>query len=416
MTGRLHVWLRGQRLGEIDQLRNGRLRLRYDTEALDTYGLGARPLSLSLPLTDKRVQGDALERFLDNLLPEGAVRGALERAYRIRPGDTFALLTRIGRECAGAIQLTADAAAPGDGELVDLEPSEVERIVSSLPTLDAPEGHAVSASLGGVQSKVLLTRTGNGWAWPAGGAISTHLIKPEPVTDVGPADLIRWEEWTLRLARATGLPAAHAELADFDGRLALVVERFDRTEGRRTHQEDFTQALGVAARDKYESSTSDARLRRVALEAGAEARSPAGLVTDLLAQVAFNLIVGNGDAHSKNYSLAIDETATFSMAPLYDVAPVYLLNELYQNFGHNLDGQVRLRYLTAEHLVREASGWGIGNEVVAQVMSGVATGIRRALPEVRAEVIDVDAVADVVDRRAAAMFRVASGDPPAVPA
>ncbi|WP_250445774.1 HipA domain-containing protein [Actinotalea sp. C106] len=406
MTSLLHVWLRGDHLGEVEQLRTGRLRLRYDATALDTYGIGSRPLSLSLPLTDKRVQGDRLERFLDNLLPEGPVRGALEREHDIRPGDSFALLSRIGRECAGAIQLTTDADAPGDGQLVDLSTSEVQRVVANLPTLDPPEGQVVSASLGGVQSKVLLSRTTSGWAWPGDGALSTHLIKPEPVTDLGPADLIRWEEWALRLARAAGLPAAHAELEDFDGRLALVVERFDRAQGRRTHQEDVTQALGVAARDKYESSVGDARLRRIALEAGAEARNPAGLVADLLAQVAFNLIIGNGDAHSKNYSLTIDETATFSMAPLYDVAPVYLLDGRYQSFGHHLDGQARLRYLTAEHLVREAAGWGISREATTAVMSRVAERVRGALPETHPQGVDVDRVATAVEERATAMLAV----------
>nr|WP_239199952.1 HipA domain-containing protein [Cellulomonas sp. ACRRI]MCG7288237.1 HipA domain-containing protein [Cellulomonas sp. ACRRI] len=406
MSRVLHVWLRGRHLAELEQLRNGRLRMRYDSEALDTWGIGARPLSLSLPLTEKRVQGDHLERFLDNLLPEGAVRGALERQHRIRPGDTFALLARIGRECAGAIQLTDDDGPAPDGHLVPLTAAEVDRIVSNLPTLEPPEGEVVSASLGGIQSKVLLTRTRDGWAWPAAGAMSTHIIKPEPVTDVGPADLIRWEDWTLRVARAAGLPAAHTELADFDGRLALVVERFDRTHGRRSHQEDFTQALGVAARDKYESGTGEERLRRIAVDAGVEAVDPVGFVTELVGQLAFNLIVGNGDAHSKNYSLAIDETATFSMAPLYDVAPVYLLNPMYQSFGHSLDGTGRLRHLTAGHLVRESTSWGADPEVVARTVATVATRVRTALGEVVAHGIDTARVAEGIDERARAALEV----------
>jgi serine/threonine-protein kinase HipA len=406
MTNILHVWLRGQRLGELEQLRNGRLRLRYDTAALDTYGIGARPLSLSLPLTDRRVQGDHLERYLDNLLPEGSVRGTLEREHQIRPGDTFALLTHIGRECAGAVQFTTDPAISGDGHLIDLTDAEVNRIISALPTLDPPEGLTVSASLGGMQAKVLLTRTTRGWAWPADGAMSTHIIKPEPITDVAVPDLIRWEEWALRLARTAGLPAANAELADFDGRLALIVERFDRTGARRAHQEDFAQALGVSARDKYESTTTERRLQRIAREAGAEALAPASFVADELTQVAFNLIMGNGDAHSKNYSLAISETATFSMTPLYDVAPLYLLNEVFQHFGHHLDGQGRLRHLTAEHLHREATTWGVADTAVREVMTSVAARVRAVLPACHANHIDIDRVAQVVDARATAMLDI----------
>lgn len=404
MTGLLHVWLRSEHVAELEQLRNGRLRLRYTVSALDTYGLDARPLSLSLPLTDRRVQGDTLERFLDNLLPEGPVRGALEREHGVRPGDTFALLTHLGKECAGAIQLTGDDTTPGVGRLVPLTDDETARLVANLPTLDPPPGEVVSASLGGVQSKVLLTRTPDGWAWPADGAMSTHLVKPEPSTGIGPPDLVRWEEWTLRLARAAGLPAAHAELADFDGRLALVVTRFDRHDGRRSHQEDLTQALGIATRDKYESRSDERRLRTVAVEAGAQSRSPGRFVTELLAQVTFNLVIGNGDAHSKNYSLAIDDSASFSVAPLYDVAPVYLLNPVYQSFGHHLDGQGRLRHLTAAHLLREARTWGVNAALVEETVASTATSVRDMLPTVTADGIDVSRIAEAIDARAGAVL------------
>lgn len=402
MTGRLHVWLHGRPLGTVDRLRNARLRLRFSSEALDSYGVGARPLSLSLPLTERRVQGDRLERFLDNLLPEGGVRSALEREHGLAPADTFGLLSRIGRECAGAVQLTEDEAPPGPGHLLSLSGDDVDRIVSQLPTLEPPPGQVVSASLGGVQSKVLLARTGEGWAWPADGALSTHLIKPEPTSDIAVPDLIRWEEWALRLARTSSIPAANAQLADFDGRLALVVERFDRHDGRRSHQEDLTQALGVSSRDKYETLAAERRLATVAKDAGAEAVVPSVLARDLLTQVTFNLLVGNGDAHSKNYSLSISPAAAFSMSPLYDVAPVYLLNRVFQTFGHLLDGQGRLPYLTAAHLRTEAGTWGLTDAEVCETIARVAAHVRDALPTCEGDGIDVSEVADLVDARAVA--------------
>ncbi|GHS87869.1 putative kinase Y4mE [Actinomycetota bacterium] len=411
MTGLLQLWLRGEHLGELEQLRTGRLRLRYSTEALDTYGVGARPLSLSLPLTDRRVQGDVLERFLDNLLPEGAVRAALERENGIRPGDTFALLTVVGRECAGAVQLTADDAAPGPGRLIPLTDAEAGALVSGLPSLEPPEGQVVSASLGGMQAKVLLTRTSEGWAWPAEGALSTHIIKPEPVNDIVLPELVRWEEWALRLARGAGVPAAHAELADFDGRTAIVVERFDRVGGERVHQEDFAQALGISARDKYESSaTGHTRLLAIAQDAAAEAVVPSSLVVDELTQVAFNLVVGNGDAHSKNYSLAISPTASYSMTPMYDVAPVYLLNSIYQHFGHVVDGQARLRHLTGAHLGREAERWGLPAGRARDVIADVAERVRAAVGSCAGQGIDVERVAEEVAARAGGVLDALVGD------
>lgn len=409
MSDRLVVWLHGVRLGEVQRLRNGRLRLRFDDAAVTRHGIGARPLSLSLPVTDRRVQGPQLDRFLDNLLPESSVRSALEREHGVGPGDTFSLLGALGRECAGAVQLTSDDEPVGPGRLVAMSDDAVAALVARLPTLDPPDGETVSASLGGVQAKVLLTRTEQGWAWPADGALSTHILKPEPITDVAVPDLVRWEEWTLRLARSAGLPAARAELADFDGRTAIVVERFDRRDGARIHQEDVAQALGVAARDKYEPSAGrPSRLEQLAAVAQDEATDPDAFVADLLAQVTFNLVVGNGDAHAKNYSVTLGGAAGCTMSPLYDVAPVFLLNPAYQHFGLALDGQPRLRHLTGEHLVREAQHWGVRPAVVRDVVEQVTTAVRAALPHCDGQGIDADPVADRIAQRAADVLQSAS--------
>jgi serine/threonine-protein kinase HipA len=364
-----------------------------------TYGFGARPLSLSLPLTDKRVQGDALERFCDNLLPEGTVRAVLEREHAIRPGDGFALLAHIGRECAGAIQFTAPDEAVGDGILTPLTDEHVDQIVRDLPTHPAQDGLEVSASLGGVQDKVLLARTAEGWAWPAAGAMSTHLIKPEPITtQVVVPQIIRYEHWALRLAADAGLRAATADLQTFAGREALVVERFDRSDGYRTHQEDFTQALGLAARDKYEASTGERRLAALAARAAPEALDPVAFLSDLLTQVTFNAAIGNGDAHSKNYSVHISRSANVSMTPLYDVAPVFLVASRLRHAGHAVDEQVYLPSITAAHLVSEARLWGLSAEVAAALVQRTLLALARSAEALGDPDVEIPVAEKVRDR------------------
>lgn len=379
----LSVWLHGAEFGDLEKLRNGRMRLRVAPEAVRRYGRGSHPLSLSLPISGKRVEGPELERFLDGLLPESPVRGSLERTHGISPGDTFALLKVIGQECAGAVQFTPQGQAPGAGYLRELSKEDADRIVRDLPTLDPPDGLAVEASLGGVQAKVLLTRTEHGWAWPADGAMSTHIIKPEPVTDVVVGRLIEYEEWTMRMAAAAGLDAPAVTLADFDGRLAIIVERYDRTAGRRTHQEDFTQALAIAARDKYESTTQPpTRLQQIATRAAAESVDPDGFRRDLLRQVTFNTVIGNGDAHSKNYSMLIDRSGAFSMAPTYDAAPVFLLNSRLAHSGHVLAGQTNLRHISAAHLLDSAVAWGIDPTEARETVAGLCEAVADAAPDV----------------------------------
>lgn len=380
MTDLLHVWLRGEHHAELERLRNGTVRLRSDASVLDRYGIGARPLSLSMPLESRRVSGDVLDAFLEGLLPEGQVREDLNREHRAR--TAFDLLARIGLECAGAVQFTPSEEPPGVGDLLPLSDAEVDRMVVALPTLTPPEGQPLTASLGGIQAKILLTKTDSGWAWPSAGAMSSHLIKPQASSTGGPQHLVHAEHWAMQVAARAGLPAATTELHNFDGRPAIVVERFDRRDGRRVHQEDFAQALGVLPASKYESTLRDrSRLRTIADLGSQNATSPREFRAALLRQAAFNAMIGNADAHSKNYSLQIDETAGYRPAPLYDVAPVFFLGE-YRHAGHAVDGQIDLRYISRAHLVAEGVRWGIARREAEGVVVELAETTASAITEV----------------------------------
>jgi serine/threonine-protein kinase HipA len=144
---------------------------------------------------------------------------------------------------------------------------------------------------------VLLTRHDGGLAWPGRGAVSTHIIKPEPLEPYIPA-LLAAEDWALKTAAAAGIPAATARLEMFGSRQAIIVDRFDRAPaGCRLHQEDFTQALALASEAKYEgSSAPPSRLTRLVKAAAPHTRDDDAFRRDLLKAVTFNLAIGNGDA------------------------------------------------------------------------------------------------------------------------
>jgi serine/threonine-protein kinase HipA len=399
MADILDVWLSGRHLGELKRLRNGAMRLRFNDEAINHYGAGSKALSLSLPMTPKRVEGASLGTFIEGLLPEFGVRSALEHEHDVNPFDSFGLLRAVGTECAGAVQFTPQGKPPGPGFLRELSDDEVTVMVRDLPTLTPPDGLPVSASLSGVQAKILLSRSQHGWAWPAAGAMSTHIIKPEPITDVVVAHLVESEDWAMRLARKAGLNVANAELLDFDGRKAIVVQRYDRVGGRRIHQEDFTQALGFPSSNKYESAiTTPTRLFRIANEAGDEAFDRNAFQEDLLRAITFNIIIGNGNAHSKNYSLPIDEQGLFQIAPLYDTAPVFLLNANLYHSGHVIDGQVNLKYIERGHIERAAQSWGMKQETAHHVVTGVIESIVEQVADIAADA-DIASLPDLVTAR-----------------
>lgn len=381
MRGRkvLDVYLHGRHVGE---LRGSGLRLsfQYDREILAEYGAGSILLSLSMPVRRTEIRGPEVYTFFNGLLPEGQVRAHLAKDHGLSAPDALGLLTVLGGDCAGAVQVLPPGTTPErPGPLVPLSREQVIGVVESLPTWDLPDDFLITASLGGVQSKVLLSRQENGWAWPGRGAVSTHIIKPEPLDSPIPL-LLESEDWALRLAAAAGLSAARAHLEKFGDRQAIVVERFDRApDGARVHQEDFTQALALGSEAKYEGTAAPpSRLTRIAETAAPHARDEEEFRRSLLRAITFNTLIGNGDAHSKNYSLTLLDGGEVRFAPLYDVAPTLLLYPPSNNAGHTVGGQVRLTYITLEHLVKEGTAWGMDPDDARRTVASTVASVAEA--------------------------------------
>ncbi len=371
----LAVWLHETHIATLSEPSTYRYRLTFTPEALDTFGAGARVLSLSLPLAERPIEDhrtdptrQPVSAFLEGLLPEGNLRTQIATTLGVLPLDKMALLAQVGAECAGAVRFLPSGTAPSTGRVRPLERAEVDQLVTDLPTYRLPKGSAPQASLAGVQDKVLLTRLPDGtWGWPQDGAASSHLIKPEPSGNQALAHLVQTEDWAMRVAAAAGLPAAHTELETFAGREAIVVTRYDRLPGgRRIHQEDFCQALSLDPQAKYEShpetKARGSRLKRLTAIAAPRALDPDQFRRDLLRLVSFNVVIGNGDAHSKNYSILLGTRGEVSLAPLYDTAPVHYLVSRFNNTGHILNGRANLDWVDIDDLVTEAVSWGMGKK------------------------------------------------------
>jgi serine/threonine-protein kinase HipA len=367
----LNVWLYGVHTARLSEPTRFRYRLDFTDDAMDAFGEGSRVLSLALPISrepvvDSRRPGAGLHvsAFIEGLLPEGNLRAHIAASAGVPVTDSMELLTRVGAECAGAVQILDAAIELGPGHVRPLTDEEVTRLVAGLPTYHLPDGATPQASLAGIQDKVLLAALDDGgWGWPEQGAPSTHIVKPEPLGGSIP-HLIQTEDWALHVARAAELVAAESRLATFDQREAIVVTRYDRdASGQRLHQEDFCQAIGLAPQAKYESTAEatryGSRLKRIARLAAARAEDPNAFRTALLKAVTFNVAIGNGDAHSKNYSLMIDRVGRVSLAPIYDSAPTAYLDPKYKGTGHVINGKTSIDTVALEDLTAEAASWGM---------------------------------------------------------
>lgn len=367
----LNVWLYGVHIARLSEPSRFRYRLDFTDDAMDAFGEGSRVLSLALPITRKPAAdsknpsaGHSVSAFIEGLLPEGNLRQHIATHAGVPVTDSMELLSRVGAECAGAVQIIDAGIEPGPGRLRSLTEEEVTRLVADLPTYHLPDGAVPQASLAGIQDKVLLAALEDGgWGWPERGAPSTHIVKPEPLGGSVP-HLIQCEDWALHVARAANLSAAESRLATFDRREAIIVTRYDRdASGRRLHQEDFCQAIGLAPRAKYESTAEatrhGSRLRRIARMAAPRAPDPDAFRRDLLQAMTFNVVIGNGDAHSKNYSLMIDRVGRVSLAPIYDSAPTAYLDRKYKGTGHVINGKTSIDTIAVTDLADEAASWGM---------------------------------------------------------
>jgi serine/threonine-protein kinase HipA len=189
---------------------------------------------------------------------------------------------------------------------------------------------------------------------PLHGAPSSHILKPA-IRRI--ADSVLNEGFCLALAKAIDLKVAAAEIRDAQGRPYLLVERYDRIHGpddrpRRLHQEDFCQALGVAPEYKYQNEGGPTVPDCFALVR--KATRPAALyVPQLLDALLFNTLVGNNDAHSKNYSL-IYRTEGAMLAPLYDVLCTVVYPELTTKMAMKIGGHYKFSDIYPRHWERFA--------------------------------------------------------------
>lgn len=393
----LDVWLYGTKIARIDSDR-GRPRLTYTQEAMQRYSPGTPLLSLSLPVRTERYPQGVVRSFLDGLLLEGDARRRVAREVGVAADDTYGLIKELGRDCAGAVVIqpaeNPEPPAPTTLGAERVDESALAELVGNLEAAPLGVGGRVRVSLAGVQDKLLLTRLPDGsWGRPVEGTPSTHILKPEIAAY---PDTVANEAFCMRLASALGLEAAHVETAEVGGRKLLVVQRYDRRvddDGtvHRIHQEDFCQVTGTPPSKKYQEDGGPSLVRIAGILSHA---ATADSLERLLRSVTLNVVVGNGDAHAKNFSLLHEEDGRLLLAPAYDVMSTTVYGD--QRLAMYVDTLQRTERVTAHRLVAEGSSWGMSRgraaEVISELLDRLPDAVDRAwlqTPDMPARFISV---------------------------
>ena len=354
----LDVYLHGNLAGQLVQRDNGLTSFQYGEAWLGRTD--AMPLSLSLPLREQRFAHRACTPFFGGVLPEGRNRRLIAGILGVSEANDFALLERIGGECAGAVTLLPEGTptVAQDQRTRKLDQKELARVLHELgqrPLLVGTEG--LRLSLAGAQDK-LPVRLVDGWfALPLGTAASTHILKPATPDYEG---LVFNEAFCLALAHAIGLSTTECSVGRVDDLDYLALQRFDRRidgeDVTRIHQEDFCQALGVPSERKYQNEGGPSLKRCFALLRSVSA-APVLDLGALLDAVVFNLMIGNNDAHGKNFALLHAGAGSSRLAPLYDLVCTAFYPTLAGEMAMRVGGQrvaSRVTPTDLERLAKEA--------------------------------------------------------------
>lgn len=369
---RLVVWSDQHIAGELSIDRGGAMHFTYAPDYLADSA--AARLSHALPKQGEPF-GDALcKAVFGGLLPEEGQRTAIARALGVSPDNPFRLLAALGGDVAGALAFLAEGEAPPDatqGEPAQpLDDADLAALIGRLPRVPmlAGEGGA-RLSLAGAQGKLPVVMIDGAIAVPRIGEPSTHLIKPEPDRFPG---LAANEAFCLALARTVGLDAAIAAWREVAGKPYLLVARYDRLDRdghtTRLHQEDFAQAMGVPSNRKYASEGGPTFRDCFALVRQATTR-PAREVLKLADAAIFNMIIGNADAHAKNYSMLRRDNGEVVLAPLYDLVATHMWPEL----------SAELEEVDAESFERFAADAGVGLPFLRRRAAALATRVQAAI-------------------------------------
>ena len=347
MSERLNVVLGGRRVGTLD--RDASLDVfsfRYLSEYLERGDAVA--ISKSLPLQEEAFNALESRTFFENLLPPEVVRRKLEKILQHDYRNTFAFLRDLGGDCAGAISLCPDGMVPDSGEdaLHELTEDEADEILRSLPERPLLQGlvDGYRISVAGAQDKLVARIRENTVILPLRGAASTHIVKPQMAIC---QDSVENECFCQRLALAVGLDAAKAGIIDIKDRAYYATERYDRevADGKviRLLQEDFCQALGVPAEEKYEEDGGPSAVRCFAFLR----REGFGFaeMQKFIDALVFNFIVGNADAHAKNFSLLYSGGVP-SFAPLYDILSTSVYPNLAGRMAMSIGGAREFKDVT----------------------------------------------------------------------
>jgi serine/threonine-protein kinase HipA len=347
--------------------------------------------------------GGQLPPFFAGLLPESELRKRLE-ATRHNPEDRddFGVLAAAGEDLPGAVvvQPPVDAHSIPEYARTFGATGGADNLEMSV-TEGATEG---AASISGVQNKLALSTVNKGkrYTMPGHGKLSDVIAKLPAKND----DSQIFNEYVaMQLAKAAGVNVASCEpmplavieidgLQDIAGTATsfLAVERYDRQGNERIHAEDGCQLLGRMPNAKYGKEA-----QFEALLGLLNALSPRGVrdVREFFVRQAVNTLLGNSDAHLKNFSVLYPDKVHPELTPAYDIVCVSALAG-FANYGTNVAIDRLQRAQTIETYTDLAKAAGIAQRIATAAVKAAVSAAQDTWPKLLDELPTPPGMKEVV--------------------
>ena len=352
--------LHGRLVGYLTGFTNGQNVVTFDRAFREdpvrpTFSLTTHPefpragTLLSRPWTTRQ----RVHPVLSNLLPEGALRDFIAQGLKVHRDNEFAFLAYLGRDLPGAI--VAEPAEPKDlpATLLDtLGQAKSVRIVGT--------SNEKKFSLAGVQMKFSMKEHDGRYNLATGDELGDWIIKTPSTTH----RCVPENEYTaMMLAELVGVDMPDIRLVELDKldnlpainlpaeKLAFAIRRFDRKEGQRVHMEDFAQVLMKYPHEKYDSANYE-QLARILYRFSGQALTD---VQQFARRLLVNILLANGDAHLKNWSLLYRDRMTPTLSPAYDIVTTRAYIDGETQFALNLGKTKSWDDITLNHFERWAA-------------------------------------------------------------
>ena len=350
-------------------------------------------ISVSLPLRPEPFTAAQTQCFFEGLLPEGFIRRSIATQMHVDEKDYVSILRGLGRECLGAICVTEEhEILTADYEPLSME--QVKALAAEGATKSVELVTKAHLSLTGASGKVGLYYfpEEDMWYLPQGTAPSTHIVKQ---SHIRLDSIVANEQLALLTASKCGIVVPRSFIINTGNRnesdVLFATERYDRVHTKnatsikslkkplRLHQEDFAQAMGIPSAQKYEKEP-EGYLSGMFEILRKYSADPIKDQIQLWDRIVFNYLIGNTDAHLKNFSLLYAPNLKgIRLAPAYDIVSTLIYEQSTREMSFSIGEAFHIDEINEDHFRRAAKDAGLGEKIAIRRFHDMRDRFKTAL-------------------------------------